>query len=95
MTIHYQLTLIGPTVTVTHSDIDETLPLHSVRLTAGESELVVVSTEWIDRWGELDEYVLAWLLEHIDLHAARSRPGSRRYDEVWMRAWREANPVVS
>lgn len=92
VTIRYRLALIGPTVTVVHSEIDETLPEHSVRVTTGDAELIVHSASWIDRRDELDAHVLAWLLEHIDLRAARPRPGARRYDEVWMNAWREANP---
>ncbi|MGP5253273.1 hypothetical protein [Brachybacterium alimentarium] len=91
-TIRYRLALIGPTVTVVHSEIDESLPERSVRIATGDAGLVVESASWIDRRDELDAHVLVWLLEHIDLRAARPRPAARRYDEVWMNAWREANP---
>jgi hypothetical protein len=63
-----------------------------VRIRAGEHELLIDSADWIGRRAELDAHVRAWLLEHIDLRAARPRPGARRYDEEWMRAWRDANP---
>ncbi|GAA1288727.1 MULTISPECIES: hypothetical protein [Micrococcales] len=91
-TIRYRLALIGPTVTVVHSEIDESLPERSVRIATGDAGLVVESASWIDRRDELDAHVLVWLLEHIDLRASRPRPAARRYDEVWMNAWREANP---
>ncbi len=90
--ITYRLALIGPTVTVVHSELDPALPPHSVRVRAGVHELLIDSADWIDRRAELDAHVLAWLLEHVDLRTARPRPGARRYDEVWMRAWRDANP---
>jgi len=92
VTIRYRLALIGPPVTVVHSEIDESLPEHSTRVSTGDAELIVDSRSWIDRRDELDAHVFAWLLEHIDLRAARPRPGARRYDETWMNAWREANP---
>jgi hypothetical protein len=90
--IRYRLALIGPPVTVVHSERDPTHPPHSVRIRAGEHELLIDSADWIGRRAELDAHVRAWLLEHIDLRAARPRPGARRYDEEWMRAWRDANP---
>ncbi|MFE7605796.1 hypothetical protein ACFU1Q_11600 [Brachybacterium paraconglomeratum] len=90
--IRYRLALIGPRVDVIHSELDPALPEHSIRIRADDAELMVDSAEWIGRRAELEEHVLAWLLEHIDLRAARPRPAARRYDEVWMRSWREANP---
>ena len=90
--VRYRLALIGPPVTVVHSDLDPALPEHSIRVRAGDAELLVDSADWIERREELDAHVLTWLLEHVDLHAARPRPAARRYDEVWMQAWREANP---
>ena len=41
---------------------------------------------------ELDAHVRAWMLEHIDLRAARPRARARRHDVEWMFAWRAANP---
>lgn len=90
--ITYRLALIGPTVTVVHSELDPSLPPHSVRVRAGEHDLLIDSADWIDQRAKLDAHVRAWLLEHIDLRAARLRPAAHRYDEEWMRAWREANP---
>ena len=88
LAIRYRLALVGPAVAVTHSDLDRTLPEYSVRITTGGDELVVRSADWVDRRGELETYVLAWLLERLDLRAAKPRAGARRYDETWMRAWR-------
>lgn len=90
--ISYRLALIGPRIDVVHSELDPTLPPHSIRICAGETELLIDSADWIGRRDELDAHVFAWLLEHVDLRAARPRPAARRYDEVWMRAWRDANP---
>ncbi|MCZ4325204.1 hypothetical protein [Brachybacterium paraconglomeratum] len=90
--VRYRLALIGPRVDVAHSELDPALPPHSIRVRAGGAELLIDSADWVGRRAELEEHVLAWLLEHIDLRAARPRPAARRYDEVWLRAWREANP---
>ena len=90
--IRYRLALIGPRIDVVHSELDQSLPEHSIRVRAGDAELLIWSAEWVGRRAELEEHVLAWLLEHVDLRAARTRPAARRYDEVWMRAWRDANP---
>lgn len=90
--IRYRLALIGPRVDVAHSELDPALPEHSIRVRAGGAELLIDSADWVGRQAELDAHVLAWLLEHVDLRAARPRPAARRYDEVWMRAWRDANP---
>lgn len=90
--IRCRLALIGPRVDVAHSELDQSLPEHSIRVRAGDAELLIDSAGWVGRRAELEEHVLAWLLEHVDLRAARPRPAARRYDEVWMRAWREANP---
>lgn len=92
VTIRYRLALIGPSVVVLHSEIDPMLPERSIMITVGAAELIIDSASWIDRREELQEHVLAWMLEHIDLCAARPRPGARRYDSVWMSAWQEANP---
>lgn len=90
--IRYRLSLVGPAVTVVHSELEPAVPDHSVRISAGGRELTVRSADWFARRAELDAHVFTWLLEHIDLRAARPRPGARRYDDVWMRAWRDANP---
>ena len=92
MAIRYRLALIGPLVVVRHSEIDPSLPEHSIRITAGDAELIIDSASWIGCREELQAHVLAWMLEYIDLRAARTRPGARRYDTVWMSAWQEANP---
>lgn len=90
--IRYRLALIGPRIDVAHSELEPTLPEYSIRVRAGDAELTVDSANWVGRRTELEEHVLAWLLAHVDLRAARPRPAARRYDEVWMRAWRDANP---
>lgn len=90
--IRYRLALIGPRVDVAHSELDPTLPAHSIRVRTGGDELLIDSADWVERRAGLEEHVLAWLLEHVDLRSARPRPAARRYDETWMRAWREANP---
>lgn len=92
LAIRYRLALIGPRIDVVHFELDPTLPPHSIRIRAGEAELLIDSASWVGRRAELDKQVLAWLLEHVDLRAARPRPGARRYDETWMRAWRDSNP---
>ncbi|MGP5305318.1 hypothetical protein [Brachybacterium alimentarium] len=92
VTIRYRLALIGPSVIVLHSELDPTLPERSIRITAGDAELIIDSASWIDRREALKAHVLVWMIEHIDLGAARPRPGARRYDTVWMSAWQEANP---
>lgn len=90
--IAYRLAHTGPSVTVVHSELEPALPPHSVRVRAGGHELLIDSADWIDRHGDLGAHVRAWMLEHIDLRAARPRTASRRYDEQWMSAWRAANP---
>lgn len=90
--ITYRLALNGPAATVVHSELDQDLPPLSVRIRAGGYELLIDSADWIDRRAELDAHVRAWMLEHIDLRAARPRTAARRYDEQWMQAWRDANP---
>ena len=92
LAILYRLALIGPRVDVVHSELDQFLPEHSIQVRAGGDELLVDSADWGGRRAELEEHALAWLLEHVDLRAARPRPAARRYDEVWMQAWRDANP---
>ena len=92
LVISYRIALIGPRIEVVHSELDPALPAHSIRIRASGGELLINSAEWIGRRDELDAHVLAWLLEHVDLRAARPRPAARRYDEVWMRSWRDANP---
>jgi hypothetical protein len=90
--ISYRLALSGPRIDVIHSELDPALPAHSIRIRACDAELMVDSSDWVGRRDELDADILAWLLEHIDLRAARPRPGARRYDETWMRERRDANP---
>ena len=90
--ITYRLALNGPAVTVSHSELDPSLPPHSVRVRTGEHELLIDSADWINRRAALDKHVRAWILEHIDLRASRPRTAARRYDEQWMQAWRDANP---
>ena len=90
--IRYRLALIGPRIDIAHSELEPTLPEHSIRVRAGDAELLIDSADWAGRRAELEEQVLAWLLEHVDLSTARPRPAARRYDEVWMRAWGEVNP---
>lgn len=92
VTIRYRLALIGPSVVVQHSEIDPTLPERSIRISAGDAELIIDSASWIDRREDLQARALAWMLEHIDLRAARPRPGARRYDAIWMSTWQKANP---
>lgn len=90
--IRYRLALDGPTVKTTHSDLDATLPARSILITTDQGELLIRSAEWVDRVDDLAAHVLGWLMAHIDLRAATTRTGARRYDEVWMTAWRQANP---
>ena len=90
--VRYRLALIGPRVDVAHSELEPTLPEYSIRVRAGGAELLIDSADWVGRRAELDALVLAWLLEHVDLRAARPRPAARRCDEVRMQAWRDANP---
>ncbi|WP_270409457.1 hypothetical protein [Brachybacterium paraconglomeratum] len=90
--IRYRLALIGPRIDVAHSELESGLPEHSIRVRAGDAELLIDSASWVGRRADLEEHVVAWLLEHVDLRAARPRPAARRYDDVWMRAWRDANP---
>lgn len=90
--IRYRLALSGPRIDVAHSESDQSLPEHSVRVRVGDAKLLIDSADWVGRRAELEEHVLAWLLEHVDLRAARPRPAARRYDEVRMGAWRDANP---
>lgn len=90
--ITYRLALNGPGITVVHSELDPSLPARSVQIRTGEHELLIDSAGWIGRRAELDAHVRAWMLEHIDLHTARPRTASRRYDEQWISAWRAANP---
>ncbi|MEU2418599.1 hypothetical protein ABZ546_12520 [Brachybacterium paraconglomeratum] len=92
LVISYRIALIGPRIEVVHSELDPALPEHSIRVRAGDDELLIRSAVWVGRRAELDTHVHSWLLEHVDLRAARPRPAARRYDDVWMRAWREANP---
>lgn len=92
ITVRYRLALVGPCIDVAHAELDPALPANSIRVRAGDAELLIDSADWIGRRAELDAHVLSWLLEHVDLRAARPRPAARRYDEVWMRAWRDANP---
>ena len=92
LVISYRIALIGPRVDVAHSELEPTLPEHSIRVRVGDAELLIDSADWVGRRAELEEHVLAWLLERVDLRAARPRPAARRYDEVWMQAWRDANP---
>ena len=49
LTIRYSLTLDGPTVTATHSDLDKRLPDWSIHIVTGEEELLIRSAEWVDR----------------------------------------------
>lgn len=92
LVIRYRLALDGPTVIASHSDLDGSLPEYSVRIATGQDELLIHSAQWADRQGELKAHVLAWILRRVNLRGARLRRGSRRYDDVWMNAWREANP---
>lgn len=92
LVIRYRLDLDGPTVKTAHSDRDTTLPEHSILITTEAGELLIRSAEWVDRLDDLPAHVLGWLMAHIDLRAATTRSGARRYDEVWMTAWRQANP---
>lgn len=92
LTINYRLALDGPSVTTSESDLDKTLPEHSVRIVTDQGELLMRSAEWVHQDDELRAHVLGWLMAHIDLRAAKVRLGARRYDEVWMTAWRQANP---
>lgn len=87
----YRLTIDGPEVEVSHSDIDPGLPACAVRVRAGGEELLMHSAEWVGRTGDLEARVLAWLLEHVDLRGAKLRK-ARRADPVWWEAWRGANP---
>lgn len=92
LTISYRLTLDGQIVRTAHSDLDKTLPERSIHIVTGEEELLIRSAEWVGRIDELRAHVLGWLVGHIDLRAAKARSGARRHDEVWMTAWRRANP---
>lgn len=90
--IQYGLTLDGPPVEATHSELDATLPEHSMRVRAGGGELVIRSEEWVGRSDELRTYVMGWLLGHLDLRGVRVRKGARRHAPVWMEALRAVNP---
>lgn len=90
--VRYRLALAGPTVTTTHADLDTTVPERSIRITTDQGELLIRSAEWVDRVDDLPAHVFGWLMAHVDLRTATSRTGARRYDEVWMTAWRQANP---
>src|SRR5699024_9056476 len=90
--IRSRLSLKGPAVSVVHTELDPELPERSVRGTAGEHELLLLSADWADRQSERAGYVQQWMMEHIDLRAATPRKAARRYDETWMTAWRAANP---
>lgn len=92
LTISYRLTRDGQTVEAVHSDIDPSLPAHSVQLGAGGDELLIPSTEWVGRGGDLEARVLARIMGHVDLRGAHLRTGTRRRDPAWMEAWRRANP---
>lgn len=92
ITIRYCLALDGPTVNTTHSDLNTTLPERSIRITTDQAELLIRSVDWVDRLDDFPAHVLGWLMAHLDLRAATTRTGARRYDEVWMTAWRQANP---
>lgn len=73
-------------------DLDATLPERSIGIVTDQGELLICSAEWVDCVDDLSAHVLGWLMAHIDLRAATTRTGARRYDEVWMTAWRQANP---
>lgn len=92
ITIRYRLALDGPTVNTTHSDLNTTLPERSIRITTAQAELLIRSVDWVDRLDDFPAHVLGWLMAHLDLRAATTRTGARRYDEVWMTAWRQVNP---
>lgn len=92
--IRYRLSLNGPVASVVHAELDPELPERSVQVTAGEHELLIHSADWADRQNELAGHIQQWMMEHINLRAAKPRKSSRRYDEVWKTAWREANPYA-
>lgn len=93
--IRYRLALIGPRIDVAHSELDPALPEHSIRIRAGDDELLIDSADWVGRRAELDAHDLVWLLEHVDLRAARPRPAALRYEEAWMVEGGGPRPAVS
>lgn len=80
----FQLTVDGPTVEVAHSDLNTALPPCSVRVSAGRDELLVRSSEWVGRDGELEARVGAWLVGRVGLRGTKLRK-ARRTDPVWKR----------
>ena len=56
--ISYRIAFIGPRVDVVHSELEPILPEHSVRVRAGDADLLVDSADWIGRRDELNELVL-------------------------------------
>lgn len=45
--VPYQLALIGPWIDVVHSELDPTLPPHSIPVRVVDAELMVDSAEWV------------------------------------------------
>lgn len=91
--IQYGLTLDGPPVEATHSELDATLPEHSMRVRAGSGELMIRSEQWVGRSDELRASVMSWLLGHLDLQGVTVRKGARRPAPVWMEVRRAVNPA--
>lgn len=92
LVIRYGITLDGPEVGWTHSDLDDSLPAYSVRVRTGGHELVLSSEEWVGRTGEVQARVFGWLLAHVDLHAAKLQADSKRLAPEWLRAWQQVHP---
>lgn len=92
LVIRYGITLDGPEVEWTHSDMDGSLPAHTVRVRTGGHELLLRSEEWVGRTDEVRPRVFGWLLAHVDLHAAKLQTDSKRLAPEWLQAWHQVHP---
>lgn len=90
--IRYGITLDGPEVEWTHSDLDPSLPAYSVRVSTGGRELLLRSEEWVGRTDEVQARVFGWLLAHIDLATAKLQTDPKRLAPEWLQAWHQVHP---
>ncbi|GAA1334006.1 hypothetical protein GCM10009592_28980 [Brachybacterium rhamnosum] len=92
LVIRYGITLDGPEVDWTHSDLDDSLPPYSVRVRTGGHELLLRSEEWVGRTDEVQGRVFGWLLAHVDLNAAKLQTDPKRLAPEWLQAWHQVHP---